>query len=151
MRTPKRMIVLAGLCLAVSGLSAQAAIAQPAAAGDARPVVLYAAPGGSGGTCALSAPCSLAGAKARVEQLDRDMTADIDVDLLGGTYRVAGGFRLGPADSGSDGYEVAWQAAPGQAPVISGADRITGFTEYDKGLGIWRAPVSTAAAASGGP
>jgi hypothetical protein len=78
------------------------------------------------------------------------MTADIDVDLLGGTYRVAGGFQLGPADSGGDGYDVVWQAAPGQHPVISGADRITGFTQYDKGLGIWRARLSPAAAAAGG-
>jgi hypothetical protein len=155
MRTPKRMIVLAGLCLAAGGLTAPAATVRAAtvrqhAAGDGRPAVLYAAPGGSGGACDASAPCSLAGARAAVERRDRDMTADIDVDLLGGTYRVPGGFRLGPADSGSNGYDVSWQAARGQHPVISGADRVSGFTEYDKGLGIWRARLPAAEASSGG-
>ena len=165
MRTQKRMVVVAGLCLAVSGLVAQATTAQattaqaitaqaatvrPGASGGGGPVVLYAAPGGSGGTCDLRAPCGLAGARVRVEQLDKHMTGDIDVDLLGGTYRVPAGFTLGPADSGSDGHDVVWQAVGGQSPVISGADRITGFTEYDKGLGIWRARVPPAAAAAGG-
>ena len=160
MRTPKRMIVLAGLGLAVSGLSAQAATVQAApaqaatgmarAAGGGQAVVLYAAPGGSGETCDVSAPCGLAGARGRVEQLDRHMTSDIDVDLAGGTYRVPDGFTLGPADAGRDGYRVVWQAASGQVPVISGADRITGFTQYDKSLEIWRAPVPAAAAAAGG-
>ncbi|HTU76493.1 MAG TPA: hypothetical protein VMG38_23485 [Trebonia sp.] len=150
MRTPKRMIVVVGLCLAAGALTAQAATAQPRAAGGDRPVVLYAAPGGAGGACDLRAPCGLAGARARVDQLDLHMTADIDVDLLGGTYRLASGFTLGPADSGSNGHDVVWQAAPGQHPVISGADRISGFTEYDKSLGIWRASLSPAAAAAGG-
>jgi hypothetical protein len=78
------------------------------------------------------------------------MTSDIHVDLAGGTYHVPGGLALGPADSGRDGHQVVWQAAPGQHPVISGADKITGFAEYDKTKNIWRAPLSSAQAQNGG-
>jgi len=136
--TPKYLAVIAAFCLAGTGLTAVGAAAQTTAG---QPVVLYASPGGSGTTCAVSAPCDLPAAKSRVEQLDAHLTADIDVDLFGGTYRAP--FELGPADSGRDGYTVTWQAVPGQAPVISGADRVTGFTRYDKN--IWRAKVTAPA------
>jgi hypothetical protein len=150
-RTPKHLAAIAACCLAAAGLStagATAAAGQTSAA--SQPTVLYASVNGTGTTCDFSAPCSLVAAKARVERLNDHMTADIDVDLSGGTYHVPGGFRLGPADSGSNGHQVVWQAVPGQHPVISGADRITGFTEYDKTKDIWRAPVSAAAARDGG-
>jgi len=130
----RRLAVIAALGLAAAGLSTAGA----AAATAGRPVVLYASPGGAGAACTVSAPCGLAAARSRVERLSGHMTADIDVDLLGGTYHVPGGLRLGPADSGRDGFTVVWQAAPGQRPVISGADRITGFSRYDRGLNIWR-------------
>lgn len=154
MRTANRLAAIAAFCLAAAGLStagaagAAAAAAQTSAA--SQPTVLYASADGTGTTCDFSAPCSLPAAKARVEQLNNHMTADIDVDLFGGTYHVPGGFQLGPADSGSNGYTVVWQAVPGQTPVISGADRITGFTEYDSSRGIWRARVPAASAAAGG-
>jgi hypothetical protein len=78
----------------VTGLgTASAAVRAPR-----QPVVLYASPHGTAASCAVSAPCGLSGAQRRVEQLSAHMTADIDVDLSGGTYRVPGGFRLGPAD-----------------------------------------------------
>jgi hypothetical protein len=144
----KRIVVLASVCLTASGLAAGTASAQPAS--PAALDTVYASPHGGGTACDISSPCSLAGAKARVEQLNRDMTANIDVDLFGGTYRLSAGLELGPADSGSNGHDVVWQAMPGQHPMLSGADRITGFTEYDKALDIWRAPVSAAAAAVGG-
>ena len=149
MGTPKYILVFAGLCLAAGGFTVTAGTAAAASRANP-PVVLYASPGGTGTACGAASPCGLAGAKARVEQLDRTMTADIDVDLAGGTYRVPDGFTLAPADSGSNGHDVVWQAAPGQSPVISGADRVTGFTRYNASLDIWRAPVSAAEAAAGG-
>ncbi|MCW2936824.1 MAG: hypothetical protein JWM19_7786 [Actinomycetia bacterium] len=151
MRAPKRLAAVAVFCLAAGGLAtatAASADAQTTAANP--PTTLYASPHGTGTACDFSAPCSISAAKAQVEQRNGNMTADIDVDLFGGTYRVPGGLQLGPADSGTNGYHVVWQAVPGQTPLISGAARITGFTEYDKSLGIWRAPVSAADAASGG-
>jgi hypothetical protein len=147
LRTSKRILVLAGLCLVAGGLTAGAGAGTSAAA---EALVLYVSPGGTGTACGVASPCGLADAKVRVEQLNHDMTADIYVDLAGGTYRVPDGFTLGPADSGSNGYDVVWQALPGRSPVISGADRITGFTQYDRDLDIWRAPVSAAEAAAGG-
>jgi NPCBM-associated, NEW3 domain of alpha-galactosidase/Carbohydrate esterase 2 N-terminal len=136
-----RLAAIAASCLTATGLGVASANAASIAA-----TVIYAAPTGAGSSCTAAAPCSLSGAKARVERLNAHMTSDIDVDLYGGTYR--GGLTLGPADSGSDGYTVTWRAAPGQTPVISGADRITGFARYTGD--IWRAPVPAAAASDGG-
>lgn len=161
------------ICLALS-LSATTTLAQPAnmpisgsaayktgavlsralsgvgAPASAQPTVLYVSPEGHGERCVRNSPCSLSAAKYRVEQLNHAMRADIDVDLLGGTYRLRAGIRLGPSDSGSDGHDVIWQALPGQTPVISGAARITGFALYDRHLDIWRARVPAWAAATGG-
>lgn len=146
MGLPRQLAAIAALGLAAAGLSTASAVAGTVGQG----VVLYAAPDGRGASCTASAPCGLTAARDRVEQLTGHMTADIDVDLLGGTYHVPGGLRLGPADSGRNGFTVVWQAAPGQRPVLSGADRITGFSRYDRGLNIWRARVPAADATAGG-
>ena len=147
---PLAAIPLAAVGLAIGCLTPAAATAATTTTAPAASVVLYASPEGTGTACSRPAPCGIPAAKAAVERRDSHMTADIDVDLLGGTYHVPGGLGLGPADSGSDGHNVVWQAAPGQHPVFSGADKITGFTEYDKTLGIWRAPLSQAEAQAGG-
>ncbi|HTJ72960.1 MAG TPA: hypothetical protein VL551_35810 [Actinospica sp.] len=69
------------------------------------------------------------------------MSGDIDVDLLGGTYRLASTFQLGVQDSGENGHNVVYQAAAGQSPVITGARQVTGWSEYDSTKGIYRAAV----------
>ncbi|HET9169118.1 MAG TPA: hypothetical protein VFN97_06765 [Actinospica sp.] len=102
---------------------------------------LYASPNGSGTACAASAPCSLTQARAKVRSLIPSMSGDLDVDLLGGTYRLASPFQLGPQDSGANGHNVVYQAAPGQTPVFTGAQRVTGWSEYDSSKGIYRATV----------
>jgi len=140
-------IRIAGV-LALSLVAADLAAAGPAAA--ASPLTIYVSPSGSGTSCSASAPCSLAQAKTTVEADDQDMSANIDVDLYGGTYQLSSAFQLGPADSGTNGHDVVWQALPGQQPVFSGSDQITGFSLYNSSLGIWRAPVTAAQAAAGG-
>jgi NPCBM-associated, NEW3 domain of alpha-galactosidase len=150
LRKPQRLAASAALTLAAASLAVGGLAATAQAATTSRPVTLYASPDGSGTACTFAAPCGVSGAKAAVERSDGHMTSDIDVDLAGGTYHVPGGLQLSPQDSGSNGYHVVWQAAPGQHPVISGADKITGFTEYDKSLNVWRAPLSQAEAQSGG-
>lgn len=140
----KRIIATLGLACGAYGLTAA-----PAAAAAA-PLVLYASPSGSGSACTAARPCSPAGAAAQVAAKAPGMSADIDVDLAGGTYRLAPALQLGPQDSGRNGHDVVWQAVPGQVPVFSGAVQVTGFTSYDAALDIWRAPVPAAAAASGG-
>ena len=144
MRSKRLAALLLGTALTAVGLAAAPAHAA------STPVVLYASPSGSGTACSSSAPCSPAGAQSAVEAIDRSMSSDIDVDLYGGTYRLSSALQLGTADSGSNGYDVVWQAIPGQVPVFSGAVQVTGFTEYNSGLDIWRAPVSAADAAAGG-
>jgi hypothetical protein len=156
-RTASAALTLAAASLAIGGLAAAAApsagaatTAAAKAGATSAPLTLYASPHGSGTACTLFAPCGLSGAKAAVERHASHVTGNIDVDLAGGTYHVPGGLSLGPADSGSNGHQVVWQAAPGQHPVISGADKITGFAEYDKTKGIWRAPLSQTEANDGG-
>ena len=146
MRTAARYAALLAFSVAVSGLSAATAEAAP----RSHPITVYASPSGSGSSCASAEPCGLSGAAAKVRTLDRHMTADIDVDLYGGDYRLASTFQLGPQDSGSNGFQVVYQPVGEQHPVLTGSTRVTGFTESDPALGIWRAPVSAAEAAGGG-
>lgn len=148
-RTTAVIGVLAATLAAV-GVITLATAAPAAAQVRTQPTVLYVSPHGHGQACVQSSPCSLMTAKVRVEQLAPHMTANIDIYLSGGTYRPATGIALGLHDSGNNGHDVVWQALPGQTPVISGAIRVTGFTEYNKHLNIWRARVSAAAASAGG-
>jgi hypothetical protein len=145
MKTPARIAALL-----VAGVAAYGLPGVTAVAATPHPITLYAAPSGSGGTCSAARPCSLTGAAAKVRTLNHHMTSDIDVDLFGGDYRLAETFQLGPQDSGSNGFQVVYQAVPGQDPVLSGAARINGFARVGTTGNIWRAPVSAADAASGG-
>ncbi|WP_063770673.1 RICIN domain-containing protein [Streptacidiphilus carbonis] len=106
---------------------------------------LYASPTGSGTACSSSAPCSLTQAKASVEAVDKNMSGDIVVQLAGGTYRLSAPLTLGTTDSGSNGHSVIWQAAPGQTPVLSGGQQITGWSLHDAANNIYAAPVPTGA------
>ena len=126
--------------------SAPSALAATASPGHrARPAdvaaTLYASPGGQGSACDEAAPCSLGQAQTEVRTLTPTMAGDIDVDLLGGGYRLASTFRLGPQDSGENGHQVVYQAAPGQNPVITGARQVTGWSEYNSTKDVYRAAV----------
>lgn len=106
---------------------------------------IYASPAGSGTACTSTAPCSLSGAKSKVEGMNSAMTGDIVVQLAGGTYRLSSTLTLTGADSGTGGYSVIWQAAPGQNPVITGGQQITGWTEIDTTHNIWQATLPSGA------
>lgn len=56
-----------------------------------------------------------------------------------GTYRLERALALDARDSGSDGHEVVYRAAPGEHPVISGAIRAQSWTLHDPSLHIHRA------------
>jgi hypothetical protein len=150
LRPTLRLAALLGSGAAACALAAGPLTTAPAAAATSIPITIYASPTGAGKACTRTAPCGLTAAQAAVEAKNHDMSADIDVDLYGGTYRLGSTLQFSPKDSGTNGHDVVWQALPGQQPVFSGAARVAGFTEYDKGLGIWRAPVSAAEAAAGG-
>ncbi len=66
---------------------------------------------------------------------------DIVVFLMGGTYRLKRALVLDARDSGRNGGDVVYRAAPGEHPVISGATPVTGWAPYDPDLGIYRAEV----------
>lgn len=69
------------------------------------------------------------------------MSANITVYLETGTYRLRRPLNLGPKDSGTNGYQVVWSAAPGANAVISGARRVRGWKLNDHSKNIWAAPV----------
>ena len=68
---------------------------------------------------------------------------DVFVNLSGGTYVLDRTLELTPADSGADTHSVTYRAIAGQQPVISGGQRITGWSRYDASRGIYRAPAGT--------
>lgn len=113
----------------------------PAGATDPAPVQIFAAPAGSGTQCTEPAPCSLAGAQAEARALAGSMTSDIDVLLEDGTYNLTAPLSFGPQDSGTNGFEIAYEAAPGAHPVLSGGGGVTGWHEVDTTSGIWAAPI----------
>jgi hypothetical protein len=137
--TRKPSVWLSALGLASSALCL--GVLDAGAAGAAVQTTLYVSPAGTGTACSSSAPCSLSQAKSAVESLDGSMTGDIAVYLAGGTYRLSSTFQLGPQDSGENGHTVYWEAMPGQTPIISGATQVTGWSQYNAGLNIWRASV----------
>ncbi len=146
MATAARLAALLSFGLAVCGLAA----APAGAAAPPRPTTLFASPTGAGSGCTAAAPCSLGSAAAKVRGLDRNMTADIDVDLYGGDYRLTDPLQLGPQDSGSNGFQVVYRPVRDQQPVLNGAVRVGGFTPVGGGSGIWEAPVPASAVATGG-
>ena len=83
--------------------------------------------------------------KARdvVRTINSNMTGDIIVNLRGGTHTLSSTFTLGASDSGNHGYNIIYQAYGGEAPVISGGQRITGWTLHDSRKHIYKASVGT--------
>ncbi len=126
------------LALALAGVAAVTTASRAATT-----TILYASPTGTGTACSASAPCSVTQAKTAVEAIDGNMSGDIVVQLAGGTYRLSAPLTLGTADSGSNGYNVIWQAAPGQSPILSGGQQVTGWTLHDSSANIYAAAVPT--------
>ncbi|SNX66690.1 hypothetical protein SAMN06272735_8598 [Streptomyces sp. TLI_55] len=104
---------------------------------------LYASPSGTGTACSVSQPCSITQAKTSVRAINSGMTGDIVVQLADGTYRLSAPLTFTAADSGTGGHTVIWKAALGAHPVITGAQRATGWTVQDSAKNIWKANVGT--------
>ncbi|WP_436494347.1 right-handed parallel beta-helix repeat-containing protein [Actinokineospora sp. HUAS TT18] len=131
-----RRAALAALCLTLLPVTSAHAATQ---------ATLYAAPNGSGTACTQAAPCSLDGARTKVRGMTAGQTGDIVVTLAGGTYRLAGTFTLGSADSGRNGHKVIWTAAAGATPVLNGGKVVSGWQKTDAAKEIWRAPLPSGA------
>jgi len=90
----------------------------------------YISPSGSDSNpCSLSEPCqTIAHAQTVVQTaIAGGLTAPVNVYLRGGTYTQSTGLTFGAADSGTGNNPVTWQAYPGEVPVISGGQAITGW------------------------
>lgn len=120
-----------------------AAVLTQAGPAFAAGTTLYAAPNGSGTACSTSRPCSVTQAKAKVRATNDSMTGDITVELADGTYRLSAPLAFTSADSGTRGHTVNWKAALGAHPVITGAQKATGWTVQDSAKNIWKADVGT--------
>ncbi|MET7422712.1 ricin-type beta-trefoil lectin domain protein [Dactylosporangium sp. NPDC005555] len=140
-RPPGRTAALARTAAAVLIAGGVAVLPPPAAAAVMQ--TLYAAPTGSGTACTAAQPCSLSQAQTAVRASAANMTGDIVVQLAGGTYTLSAPLTFTAADSGTNGNTVVWQAAAGTRPIISGAQKITGWTVSDSAQNIWRADVGT--------
>jgi hypothetical protein len=140
-RSLKIVIVVATTPLVVAVTIANASAA-PGHTSD----VLTVSPTGRGSSCSAAAPCDLNTARDQVRGMIQHAAGDVVVELTGGTYRLTTPFTLGVQDSGRPGHRVVYRAAPGQAPVLSGAIRVTGFTKVDAAKNVYRAtvPVGTA-------
>jgi len=66
---------------------------------------------------------------------------NIVVYLRDGTYRIEHTLVLDWRDSGRNGSEVVYRAAPGEHPVISGSIRVQNWSLYDADFEIYRAYV----------
>ncbi|MBN1283424.1 MAG: right-handed parallel beta-helix repeat-containing protein [Proteobacteria bacterium] len=65
----------------------------------------------------------------------------INVNIKGGTYRLAEPLTFNGSDSGAKDAEITYQSAPGEEVVISGAEQVSGWTLHDAALNIWKAQV----------
>ena len=137
-----------GGVLVVASLAVLASfVATPESAVAAVQYTLFASPSGGGAACTQSSPCSLVGARDKVRTLNSNMTGDIVVNLVDGTYQLGATFELVQSatvrDSGTNGFSVVYQAAEGAKPILSGGQTISGWTQFDSVNNIFRANVGT--------
>lgn len=119
-----------------AALPAAGAITASAATGP----VIYVSPSGNdanSGTSSSAPVKTLQRAQAVVRKLDAGMTADVTVQLADGIYRMTSPLSLTAADSGTNGLNVVWAAAPRARPVLAGSVRITGWKQMSTGSPIW--------------
>lgn len=73
-------------------------------------------------------------ARDAVRMVNDDMTGDIHVYLRGGQYRITETINFEPQDSGTNGKQIYYEAYNNEEPVINGATKVTGWSEYQNGI-----------------
>ena len=136
------LILLASTtALAVFGVTAPAV----AVAGtQAAKTVIYVAPGGHGGERGTrSAPYrSIAAAQMAARRQLPHQRTDLHVELADGTYSLTAPLRFTSADSGRNGHDVIYEAAPDAHPVLSGGTVVRGWKPSTAPNGAWVATVA---------
>ena len=106
---------------------------------------LHVSPDGQGNGRSADSPCSLLAARDQVRKINSHMTGDIVIQLADGVYTLTQPIELLESesvhDSGNNGFDVVYQAAPGAHPVISGGLDLTRWTLFDKEKNLYRASV----------
>jgi hypothetical protein len=82
-------------------------------------------------------------ARDAVRALNREMADDITV-FLSGEFHLDRPVEFGAEDSGTNGFNIVYTAAPGEHPVLSGGVPITGWAVSDKARNLWWAPAPAA-------
>ncbi|MDH6219588.1 RICIN domain-containing protein [Streptomyces pseudovenezuelae] len=137
---PARLIV--GL---LQTLLLATAVVLPAQAAHAADTSLYVDPtngsDSNSGTSTSAAFKTIAKARDAVRTMNSAMSADIVVNLRGGTYPLTSPVDFTTADSGTNGHNVIYKAYGSETPVVSSAKTITGWTSA--GNGQYKASVGT--------
>ena len=78
----------------------------------------------------MSAPFqTITKARDVVRTVNANMSARTSTSTSrGGTYSIASTIAFGPADSGTNGHRIFYQAYPGETPVLNGATSVTGWS-----------------------
>lgn len=81
-------------------------------------------------------------AQQAVDEINDNMTGDIVVRLMDGTWELDETLKFGQEDSGTNGYYVRYEAADGAEPVISGGTELDNAWElHDSEKGIYKIPL----------
>ncbi|MBN1600416.1 MAG: hypothetical protein JW915_02350 [Chitinispirillaceae bacterium] len=73
---------------------------------------------------------TITAARDAVREINSGMSGDIVVYLREGTYELTAPVTFNPQDGGKNGYRVYYKAFPGERAVISGATKVTGWTQH---------------------
>ncbi len=91
------------------------------------------------GTSPATAFKTLEKARQAVDLVNASMTEDITVHLRGGIHRLSSTLTLGPADSGTNGFDVVYRNYGSEVPVISGGvDLSGGWVLHDVAQNIYK-------------
>jgi hypothetical protein len=91
------------------------------------------------GTSPATAFKTLEKARQAVDLINGNMTEEITVHLRGGIHRLASTLALGPADSGTNGFNVVYRNYGSEVPVIhGGVDLSGGWVLHDAAKNIFK-------------
>jgi methionine-rich copper-binding protein CopC len=91
------------------------------------------------GTSPATAFKTIERARQAVDSINASMTEDITVHLRGGIHRLSSTLTLGPADSGTNGFDVVYRNYGSEVPVLhGGVDLSGGWVLHDAAKNIYK-------------